>query len=130
MAPGGQLGNGSTGSFPMAVTVSGLSNATALSAGARHTCALRGDGTVRCWGANDGSQLGDGTTTDRSTPVTVAGPNNPTLTRVTAIAAGGNHTCAMRANGTAHCWGENGDGQLGDGTTTDRNRAVTVVGFP
>ena len=82
----------------------------AIAAGRAHTCALRADGTVGCWGDNIEGQLGDGTTTNRSTPVTVSG-----LANVVAVAAGNHHTCALRADGTVRCWGSNSAGELGDG---------------
>ena len=65
------------------VAVSGLSNVVAIAAGYCHTCALRGDGTARCWGNNDYGQLGDNSTDDRLTPVAVSG-----LSNAVAIAAG------------------------------------------
>ncbi len=117
----GQLGNNSTAERRSPVTVSGLSTAVAIAAGRDHTCALLHDGAVRCWGSNSSGQLGDGTTTNRLTPVTVSG-----LSGVTALTAGGFHTCAQRADATARCWGLNNLGQLGDGTTTDRLTPVTV----
>jgi alpha-tubulin suppressor-like RCC1 family protein len=72
-----------------------LNNVMAVAAGGEHTCALLGDGTVRCWGRNDYGQLGDGTTTHRSTPATVSG-----LSGATAVAAGG--LSHLRAAGQRH----------------------------
>jgi hypothetical protein len=66
----------------------------------------------RLLGPEPEGQLGDGTTIDRSSPVTVAG-----LGDVTALAAGRYHACAVLADGTVRCWGYNGSGQLGDGST-------------
>jgi len=92
-----------------------------LSSGGSHTCHVKDDATIRCWGGNFSGQLGDGTTTNRSTPVTVGG-----FAGAVAVAAGSNHTCALLADGTARCWGSNGVGQLGDGTVTNRRTRVIV----
>jgi alpha-tubulin suppressor-like RCC1 family protein len=123
----GQLGH-STGcalSLCPAGSVAGLSGTvTALTAGARHTCALISDGTVQCWGNNASGQLGDGTQTNSGTPVTVSG-----LSGVTAISAFGDHTCAVVAGGGVKCWGANGSGQLGNGTLTNSNVPVSVYSF-
>ncbi|HSS01216.1 MAG TPA: hypothetical protein VLM79_29360 [Kofleriaceae bacterium] len=82
--------------------------AVAVTAGDRHTCALRDDGTAWCWGRNFSGELGDGTTDDHTAPVQVMGP-----TRFAAIAAGIDHTCALTQEGTVWCWGSNASGQRG-----------------
>lgn len=80
----------------------------AVSAGAYHACALRGDHTVRCWGSNTFGQLGDGTRNTRSTATPVMG-----ITDAISIAAGDEFTCAVRAGGMVACWGRNWFGELG-----------------
>src|SRR3954470_3148230 len=96
-----------------------------ISAGQYHTCALTTGGGVKCWGYNAYGQLGDGTTTTRSAPIDVTGLTS----RVSAVAAGGYHTCALTIAGAVKCWGYNGSSQVGDGTATDRLAAVDVSGL-
>lgn len=105
------------------VTVQGVARAVDIAVGTMHVCALLGDGTVRCWGSNTQGALGDGSASASSaTPVVVSG-----LTNAVAIYAGGSSTCAILTDGTVRCWGANDDGQLGDGTKTDRTTPVAVV---
>jgi alpha-tubulin suppressor-like RCC1 family protein len=99
----GQLGNASvTGYSANPVQVSNISNAVSISSTYDHTLALRSDGTVWAWGANDVGQLGDGTTNPTSIAVQVNG-----LTDVVAIAAVRSYSMAMKADGSIWAWGEN-----------------------
>jgi alpha-tubulin suppressor-like RCC1 family protein len=91
------------------VAVSGLVSA-AVRTGWAFACALVGDGTVRCWGANGNGQLGDGTTDDRSTP-----PSSDAGANVAAVSAGELHTCALTTAGGVRCWGHNLYAELGTG---------------
>ncbi len=123
----GQLGNNSfiNSSTPVDVTglTSGVSTqATALAAGANHTCALTTSGGVKCWGENGSGQLGDNSTINRSTPVDVVGLSSG----ITALAAGTSHTCALTDTGGIKCWGSNGGGRLGNNTTNSSPIPVDV----
>ena len=89
-----------------------MTRVTAVAAGERHTCALTTTGGVKCWGNNHDGELGDGTKKDRITPVDVVGLTSG----VTAITTGWRHVCALMTTGGIKCWGNNHDGQLGDGT--------------
>src|SRR5450759_3042320 len=90
--------------------------------GASHTCALAPSGQAYCWGDNGNGQLGDNTTTDRSTPVAVQ-QGGVTFSSITA---GLTYTCGLTSAGAAWCWGDNGQGRLGDNTTTERHLPVAV----
>jgi alpha-tubulin suppressor-like RCC1 family protein len=122
----GQLGNGTTTDRHTPVAVSGLaSGVAAIASGGDHVCALTSGGAVKCWGDNARGPLGDGTTTERLTPVAVSGLAGG----VASLAAGADHTCALTNAGGVKCWGGNGSGQLGDGTTTTRHLPVDVSGL-
>jgi alpha-tubulin suppressor-like RCC1 family protein len=82
---------------------------------------------VKCWGHDGFGQLGDGRPDfSSSTPVDVVGLSSG----VSSISAGGSHACAVLSSGAARCWGYNGFGGVGDGTTTDRTTPVNVLGLP
>ena len=122
----GQLGDGTWEIRYTPVNVYGLaSGVSGITAGGQHTCARTAEGRAKCWGANWSGQLGDGTTTERHRPVIVSG----LASGVSAISAGGSHTCALIVGGGVKCWGHNVSGELGDGTTTDRHTPVGVSGL-
>jgi len=83
-----------------------------VAAGGGHTVAVKMDGTLWAWGANDYDQLGDGTTEIRFTPAQIGSATN-----WQSVVAGGDYTVAVRTDGTLWVWGDNSAGQLGDGTT-------------
>ena len=100
-----------------------------LSAGNIHTCGVSPAGAAYCWGYNGDGELGNGTTTSSATPVAVAG--GLTFAAVSAgdaVDAGGQHTCGVTRAGAAYCWGYNGFGGLGNGTTTNSTTPVAVSG--
>ena len=130
----GELGDGTTTDRRTPVAVSGLDRAVAIDTGTVNdltgfdqTCAMRADGTARCWGSNSFGQLGDGTTLDRSTPRAVSGIAGSVTAR--EIAVGADHTCAVRADSTVACWGDNSSGQLGDGSNTPKNVPTRITGL-
>ncbi|AKT37187.1 uncharacterized protein CMC5_013170 [Chondromyces crocatus] len=97
----------------------------AVAPGELHTCALLGDGTVKCWGANTAGRLGLGDTAHRGDGAGEMGASLPAVDLGTgelavAIAAGGSHTCALLAGGSIKCWGSNSFGELGLGDTAHR----------
>lgn len=121
----GQVGDGTNASTAVPVLVSGALSFTAVHAGGWHTCGVTADGTAYCWGRNSSGQLGDSTTTPRPAPVRVKGPDGLVFD---AVGAGQNHTCSLATDGAAYCWGSNGAGELGDGTSENRSAPVAVTG--
>ncbi len=120
----GQLGDNTTTERKTPVSVSGLtSGVKSISSGSYHACALTTSGGVKCWGDNSKGQLGDNTITQRISPIDVIGANNS----VTAIATGGSHSCLIGTGNNVKCWGNNGNGQLGDNTIIQRSTPVTVL---
>ena len=126
----GQLGDGTTAMRNTPVGVAGLaSGVVAVAAGIGtfgHTCAVTTNGGVKCWGANNVGQLGTGDTTDRLAPEDVVGLSSG----ISAVAVGGIHACALTVIGGVKCWGFNGYGQLGDGSSTTSASPVDVHGLP
>jgi alpha-tubulin suppressor-like RCC1 family protein len=126
------LRGGTTDCSSTPVTVASSTAIAAITSGVGHTCALHTDGTISCWGSNESGQLGDGTLshTIASTcamgwdcsfsPVDVGG-----VTDAIAVAAGGDHTCALHPAGVVSCWGLDAAGQLGDGPATHTTCSAT-----
>jgi len=119
----GQLGDGTTTQRTAPVDVVGLeTGVTAISAGGPHTCAIH-SGVAKCWGQGTNGELGQGAFASSLTPVAVsnlgAGVKSISVSR-------NSFACAITASDGAKCWGYNPNGQLGDGTGTNRNAAVDV----
>jgi alpha-tubulin suppressor-like RCC1 family protein len=115
---------GQLGTPPAAPSGFTLSSGTReVSAGQSFTCASTVTGAVDCWGSNMGL-FGD-FSTKSTVPVDVPGFSSG----VVAISAGGAHACVVTSAGAAQCWGVNNEGQLGDGSTTDRHTPTNVVGL-
>jgi alpha-tubulin suppressor-like RCC1 family protein len=123
----GQLGDNTTTnrSIPVTTFVGG-NNWKQVGGGGVHAAAIKTNGTLWTWGRNDDGQLGinlSGATTGRTTPVTTfAGGTNWKQ----VDCGGGNHTVAIKTDGTLWTWGRNGYGQLGDNTTINRSTPVTT----
>jgi alpha-tubulin suppressor-like RCC1 family protein len=121
----GEVGDGTTSDRYVPVDVFGLdSGVAALAAGGFHTCALMNSGGAKCWGWNRFGQLGNGASSDSSIPVDVFG----LASGGSALSAGELHTCARTDSPGLVCWGRNGFGELGDGTSNDSSVPVNVIG--
>jgi RHS repeat-associated protein len=123
----GQLGDGTTTDRHAPVQLAGIGNVVAVAAGNAHTVALRGDGTVWAWGTNSNGQLGNSACTTASpclSPVQVPG-----LSGIVSVGAGSFFSFAIDRQGRLWAWGANSFGQLGDGTTTQRNAPVLISGI-
>ena len=96
-------------------------NATQITTGGFHTCALLSNQEIKCWGSNNNGQLGRG---DSFSPIGQnsgeMGENLPFVnlgnnTKAIQVSAGREHTCALLSNYQMKCWGSNSNGQLGRG---------------
>ena len=132
----GKLGDGNSGNannvnVPVAVKTEGTpmkgKTISQISSGYVHNLALSMDGKVYAWGDNAGGQLGDGTINNRKTPVAVKtnGTDMDGKT-IVQVSAGSYHNVALSSDGKLYAWGNNSDGQLGDGTINNRNVPVAV----
>jgi alpha-tubulin suppressor-like RCC1 family protein len=122
----GQIGNGDTClcSFLLPVQVPGLPSAAGIAGGDLTSVALGSDGSVWTWGANLDGALGDGSTTSiRPSPAQIIAAGSGII----RVAAGGNHSVALKANGTVVGWGSNGSGELGTNPTMKHSTIVTVL---
>jgi alpha-tubulin suppressor-like RCC1 family protein len=132
----GELGTGNTSNSLTPVGVVGITTAVEIACGTHHTCARLANGTMVCWGYNAYGQLGDGSTAVRYAPGLVSGITTAVeigtgedVWRANQSGSAADRTCARLSNGTIRCWGYNGYGGVGDGTTTNRTSPVTVLGI-
>ena len=119
----GQLGDGTYADNETPQQVLGIvGTPTSITTGQDHACALTDDGSVFCWGHDDGGALGVGQYVGDST---VALPS--LMTGADRVSIAGVHTCAV-ANEAAYCWGQGGTGALGDGNFSDSHTPIPVTG--
>ena len=130
---GGRLGLGSatsTQTLPQQVMEDDTDLATgweSVSVGETHSCAVREDGTLWCWGVNDNGQVGVGDDEDHNEPQQLMADDADLATGWAFVDSGQEHSCAVREDGTMWCWGENSDRQLGVGDTDDRDEPEQVL---
>lgn len=111
----GLLGNGSTLDMPTpVVAIPEGSGVTQVAVGTYSACAVVHSG-VRCWGRNNAGQLGNGTLTNSLVPAAVLAASDAEIANINKVSMGNRHACAMGGSGV-FCWGENSNGQLGNGT--------------
>jgi alpha-tubulin suppressor-like RCC1 family protein len=130
----GQLGtNDATSRNTPVTTFAGGTNWKQVSSGDSHTAAIKTDGTLWTWGLGTSGRLGDALDNDKLTPVTTfAGGTNWADTATTepedlyTLSAGGDHTAAIKTDGTLWTWGVGGNGALGTNATTNRSTPVTT----
>ncbi len=121
----GQIGDGTYTQRPRPTRVM-IGMVTDVSSGRAHTCAVRGDNSAWCWGDGTDGKLGDGTASGMTNmPVHVMG-TGPSGARMVQVGAGDNFSCGRTSAGLVQCWGNNGFGQLGNGTTASSNTPVNV----
>jgi alpha-tubulin suppressor-like RCC1 family protein len=129
----GELGSTPVRLSRLPIAVSGGLTFATVGAGVQFSCGLTNSGAAYCWGKNDLGQLGTGSITGptRCTSGVVCSPTPvPVVGGLTfrSLTVGGNHACGLVASGVAYCWGMNGAGELGNGTSVNSPRPVAVTG--
>ena len=109
------------------VSISAIDPTGRIAAGDKHTCAISLNNTVWCWGDNTYSQLGSSVFSDDFSLVPIQVSALPGSRIAKRIVAGTNHTCVLATDGTVWCWGQNGNGNLGDGTFLIRGIPVQAL---
>ena len=118
----GNFGDGSKDSSVVPVQAAeGLVDVTGVAVGFTHSCAVKDDGSVSCWGDNSFGQLGDGSKVDSPFPKVVPG-----ISDAISVVAGAYHTCTLHVGGAVSCWGRNSVGNLGDGTLENKTVPTAV----
>ena len=102
---------------------------TQIATGGYHTCALTSSGNVKCWGYGGNGELGNNGTESKSYPVSVVDGSGSTtaLAGIVQISAGHSHTCALTSSGNVKCWGNGGQGRLGNDGTENKSYPASVV---
>lgn len=122
----GQSGNAVSGNAGVNQPTSVIGGFTfsSISAGGAHTCGILLTGFTSCWGNNVGGQLGNGGTIDRFEPSPISGDHLFIQISSSTVA----HTCGLKANGEAWCWGQGQYGRLGNGSSTNKTSPTLVSG--
>ena len=121
-----QIGIGEAGpGISIPTQVPGIENAIAIALGDYHSCALLSDRTVWCWGWNNFGQVGNENTGDEAIIVQPQRING--LSDIVQLEVGGNHSCALTQSAEAVCWGDNFNGQLGNGSADESFRVSPVI---
>ena len=121
----GQLGDGTTTTRSSPVQVGALNTWAKVASNGESACAIKTDGTIWSWGRNNYGQHGTGNTTDRSSPVQIGALTN-WADVVVSNQQDTTTVIALKTDGTLWGWGWNGDGRIGDGTTTNRSSPVQI----
>ncbi len=128
----GALGNGGTSqqNLPVNITNSGSLNGktvSKISCGDQHVLVLCTDASLHSFGRNSYGELGNGTTTQQNSAINITNAGSLSGKTVSKISAGGYHSIVLCTDSTLHAFGGNWQGQLGDGTTTQRTSPVNIT---